>query len=168
MTLHRRDFVRLAASTAVLPVTMDRARALDYPTRPVHLIDGFGPGSAPDIVARLIGETLSERLGRSFVIESRTGSSGNIAADHVVRARPDGYTLLLLNLVNAINATMYELNFDLIRDLAPVAGICQAPLIMEVSPSVPANTVAEFVAYAKARPGKINNSLPMPRPAPAR
>jgi len=156
MTLHRRDFVRLAAGAAVLPATTRRARALDYPTRSVHLIEGFGGGSAPDIAARLIGQALSERLGQPFVIENRAGSSSNIATDHVVHATPDGYTLLLLTAVNAINATMYKLDFDLIRDLAPVAGICQAPLVMEVHPSVPAKSVAEFIAYAKARPGKIN------------
>ena len=156
MTLHRRDFLQLAAGAAVLPGTTRLARALDYPTRPVRLVEGFGAGSAPDVVARLIGQALSERLGQSFVIENRTGSASNIATEHVVRATPDGYTLLLLTSANTINATMYKLNFDLIRDLVPVAGVCQSPLVMEVHPSVPAKTVAEFIAYAKARPGKIN------------
>jgi tripartite-type tricarboxylate transporter receptor subunit TctC len=156
MKPHRRNFLQLAASAAVLPATMRHARALDYPTRPVHLIEGFGAGGAPDVVARLIGQALSERLGQSFVIENRTGSASNIAAEHVARSTPDGYTLLLLTTANAINATMYKLNFDLIRDLVPVASVCQVPVVMEVNPSVPAGTVAEFVAYAKANPGKIN------------
>jgi tripartite-type tricarboxylate transporter receptor subunit TctC len=156
MTPHRRSFLQLAASAALLPATARHARALDYPTRPVRLIEGFGAGSAPDVVARLIGQALSERLGQPFVIENRTGSSSNIAADHVARASADGYTLLLLTPANVINATMYKLSFNLTRDLVPVASICQAPLVMEVNPSVPAKTVAEFVAYAKASPGKIN------------
>jgi len=156
MIPHRRTFLQLAASAAVLPATTRYARALDYPTRPVHLIEGFGAGGAPDVVARLIGQALSERLGQSLVIENRTGSASNIAADHVARATPDGYTLLLLTTANAINATMYRLSFDPIRDLVPVASVCQAPLVMEVNPSVPARTVAEFVAYAKANPGRIN------------
>ena len=156
MIPHRRTFLQLAASAAVLPATTRYARALDYPTRPVHLIEGFGAGGAPDVVARLIGQALSERLGQSFVIENRTGSASSIAAEHVARATPDGYTLLLLTTANAINATMYKLSFELTRDLAPVASVCQAPLVMEVNPSVPAKTVAEFIAYAKANPGKIN------------
>jgi tripartite-type tricarboxylate transporter receptor subunit TctC len=127
-----------------------------YPSRPVHLLEGFGAGSAPDIVARLIGQALSERLGQSFVIENRADASSNIAAEAVVRAAPDGYTLFLITSANAVNATMLKLNFDLIHDLAPVASISRAPFVMEVHPSVPANTVAEFIAYAKANPGKIN------------
>jgi tripartite-type tricarboxylate transporter receptor subunit TctC len=154
MQFHRRDFLALAA--AVLPATTRGARALDYPTRPVHLLEGFGAGSAPDIIARLIGQALSERLGQSFVIENRSGWASNIAAEQVARAAPDGYTLLLMTAANAINATMFKLSFDVSRDLVPVASICQSPLVMEVHPSVPATTVAEFVAYAKANPGKIN------------
>jgi tripartite-type tricarboxylate transporter receptor subunit TctC len=122
----------------------------------VHLLEGFGAGGAPDIVARLIAQSLSEQLGQSFVVENRTGASGNIATDAVVRAAPDGYTLLLITVVNAVNATMFNANFDFIRDIAPVASILRAPFVMEVHPSVPATTVAEFIAHAKANPGKIN------------
>jgi tripartite-type tricarboxylate transporter receptor subunit TctC len=154
--LPRRNFLRLAAGATALPALTRTASALDYPTRPVYLNEGFGAGSAPDIAARLIGQALSERLGRPFVIENRAGSSSIIATDHVVRATPDGYTLLLVTTANAINATMHKLSLDLTRDLAPVAGICQVPLVMEVHPSVPAKTVAEFITYAKASPGKIN------------
>ena len=154
--LGRRNFLYLAATAAALPATSRVARAQAYPTRPVHLLEGFGAGSAPDIVARLIGQALSERLGQSFVIENRAGASSNIAAEAVVRAAPDGYTLFLITSANAVNATMFKLNFDLIHDLAPVASISHVPYVMEVHPSVPANTVAEFIAYAKANPGKIN------------
>jgi tripartite-type tricarboxylate transporter receptor subunit TctC len=120
------------------------------------LIEGFGAGGAPDIVARLIGQALSERLGQSFVVENRSGASGNIATEGVVRASPDGYTLLLIQTTNAINTTLYDkLSFDLIRDIAPIASIARVPLVMEVHPSVPATTVAEFIAYAKANPGKV-------------
>jgi tripartite-type tricarboxylate transporter receptor subunit TctC len=153
---HRRKFLRLAAGAAALPTATRLACALDYPTRPVHLIEGFGAGSAPDIIARLIGQSLSERLGQSFVIENRSGASSNIATEAVVRASPDGYTLLLITVVNALNTTMFKLNFDFIRDIAPVASIGRVPFVMEVPPSVPAKTVAEFIAYAKGNPGKIN------------
>jgi tripartite-type tricarboxylate transporter receptor subunit TctC len=120
------------------------------------LIEGFGAGGAPDIVARLIAQWLSERLGQSFVVENRSGGSSSIATEAVVRASPDGYTLLLITTANAINTTMLKLNFDFIRDIAPVASIVRVPLVMEVHPSVPTKTVAEFIAYAKANPGKIN------------
>jgi tripartite-type tricarboxylate transporter receptor subunit TctC len=153
---HRRKFLRVAAGAAALPAATRLACALDYPARPVHLIEGFGAGAAPDIIARLIGQSLSERLGQSFVIENRSGASGNIATEAVVRASPDGYTLLLITVVNALNTTMYKLSFDFIRDIAPVASICRFPFVMEVHPSVPARTVAEFIAYAKGNPGKIN------------
>jgi tripartite-type tricarboxylate transporter receptor subunit TctC len=156
MKLPRRQFLYLAASAATLWVVSRSARAQSYPARPMYLIEGFGAGGAPDIIARLIGQALSEQLGQSFVVENRTGWASNIAAEQVTRATPDGYTLLLLTTANAINATMFKLSFDLSRDLAPVASICQAPLVMEVHPSVPAKTVAEFIAYAKASPGKIN------------
>ena len=156
MKLSRRKFLHLAAGAAALPTATRFASALDYPTRPVHLIEGFGAGGAPDIVARLIGQSLSERLGQSFVVENRTGASSNIAAEAVVRASPDGYTLLLISISNAINTTMFKLNFNFIRDIAPVASIVRVPYVMEVHPSVPATTVAEFIAYAKANPGKIN------------
>jgi len=153
MKLSRRKFLHLAAGAAALPRF---ACAQAYPSRPVRLIEGFGAGSAPDIVARLIGQALSERLGQSFVIENRSGGSGSIATEAVVRASPDGYTLLLITAANAINATMLKLNFNFIRDIAPVASICRVPLIMEVHPSVPSKTVAEFIAYAKANADKIN------------
>ena len=156
MKLPRRNFLHLIAGAAALPTATRLATALDYPTRPVHLLEGFGAGAAPDIIARLIGQALSERLGQSFVVENRAGASSNIAAEAVVRAAPDGYTLFLITSANAVNATMLKLNFDLIHDLAPVASISRAPFVMEVHPSVPANTVAEFIAYAKANPGKIN------------
>ena len=122
----------------------------------MRLIEGFGAGGAADIVARLIGQWLSERLGQPFVIENRTGAATNIATEAVVRAAPDGYTLLLITSANAINGAMFKLNFDFVRDIAPVAGIAHVPLVMEVHPSVPARTVAEFIAHAKANPGKIN------------
>jgi tripartite-type tricarboxylate transporter receptor subunit TctC len=156
MKLPRRKFLRLAAGAAALPAAMRLACALDYPARPVRLIEGFGAGAAPDIIARLIGQSLSERLGQSFVIENRSGASGNIATEAVVRASPDGYTLLLITVVNALNTTMFKLSFDFIRDIAPVASICRFPFVMEVHPSVPARTVAEFIAYAKGNPGRIN------------
>jgi tripartite-type tricarboxylate transporter receptor subunit TctC len=140
----------------MFPALSRVASAQSYPTRAVHLLEGFGAGGAPDIVARLIGESLSERLGQSFVIENRSGATGNIATEAVVRASPDGYTLLLVTASNAINATMLKLNFDFIRDTAPIAGIVRVPLVMEVHPSIPAKTVAEFVAHAKANPGKVN------------
>ena len=133
------------------------AMALDYPSQPVRLIVRFAAGGPDDIVARLMGRWLSERLGKQFFIENRPGAGGNIATEVVVRAPADGYTLLLLNSVNAINATLYEnLNFNFIRDIAPVASIDRLPLVMVVNPSFPAKTVPEFIAYAKANPGKIN------------
>jgi tripartite-type tricarboxylate transporter receptor subunit TctC len=156
MKLPRRQFLHLAAAAATLPALSQFASAQSYPTRPVHLLEGFGAGGAPDIVARLIGRSLSERLGQSFIIENRSGATGNIATEAVVRASPDGYTLLLVTATNAINATMLKLDFDLIRDIAPIAGVVRVPLVMEVHPSVPAKTVAEFIAYAKANPGKVN------------
>jgi len=156
MNLPRRQFLYLAAGAAALPVVPRIAFAQAYPTRPVRLIEGFGAGGAPDIVARLVGQSLSERLGQSFVIENRAGASSSIATEAVVRASPDGYTLLLITIANAINATMLKLNFNFIRDIAPVASIGRVPYVMEVHPSVPAKTVAEFIAYAKAHPGKIN------------
>ncbi len=157
MKLPRRTFLHLAAGAAALPTVSHFARAQAYPTRPVRLIEGFGPGSAPDIVARLIGQSLSERLGQSFVIENRSGANSNIATDAVARASPDGYTLLLITSTNAINTALYDkLSFDFIRDIVPIASIARVPLVMEVHPSVPARTVAEFIAYAKANPGKVN------------
>jgi tripartite-type tricarboxylate transporter receptor subunit TctC len=156
MKLPRRNFLHLAAGAAALPAVSSVAWAQAYPTRPVRLIEGFGAGSAPDVLARLIGQSLSEQLGQSFVVENRSGAASNIAAEAVVRASPDGYTLLLITTANALNTTMFKLNFDFIRDIAPVASIVRVPFVMEVHPSVPAKTVAEFIAYAKANPGKIN------------
>jgi tripartite-type tricarboxylate transporter receptor subunit TctC len=154
---HRRQFLHLAAGAAALPAVSRVAWAQAYPTRPVRLIEGFGAGSAPDVLARLIGQSLSEQLGQSFVVENRSGANSNIATDAVARASPDGYTLLLITSANAINATLYDkLNYNFIRDIVPIASIVRVPLVMEVHPSVPARTVAEFIAYAKANPGKIN------------
>ena len=157
MKLSRRQFLHLAAGAAALPAVSRIAWAQTYPTRPVRIIVGLAPGGATDIVARLIGQWLSERLGQPFVIENRPGAGGNIATEAVVRAPADGYTLLLVNAANAINATLYDkLNFNFIRDIAPVASIIREPSVMVVNPSVPAKTVPEFIAYAKANPGKIN------------
>jgi len=157
MKLPRRNFLYLAAGAAALPAVSRVAWAQAYPTRPVRLIEGFGAGSAPDVLARLIGQSLSEQLGQSFVVENRSGANSNIATDAVARASPDGYTLLLITSANAINATLYDkLNYNFIRDIVPIASIVRVPLVMEVHPSVPARTVAEFIAYAKANPGKIN------------
>jgi tripartite-type tricarboxylate transporter receptor subunit TctC len=152
----RRQFLHLAAAAAALPAASRLALAQGYPTRPVRLIEGSGAGSAPDIVARVIAQSLSERLGQSVVVDNRVGAAGNLATEAVVRASPDGYTLLLITAGNTINTTMLKLNFDFIHDIAPVASIVRAPFVMEVHPSVPARTVAEFIAYAKANPGKIN------------
>ena len=157
MKLPRRQFLHLAAGAAALPVASRVAWAQSYPTRSVRWIVPFPPGGGTDIVARLIGQWLSGRLGEPFVIENRPGASTNIGTEAVVRATPDGYTLLLVASVNAINATLYDkLSFNFIRDIAPVASIIRQPLIMLVNPSVPAKTVPEFIAYAKANPGKIN------------
>jgi tripartite-type tricarboxylate transporter receptor subunit TctC len=156
MKLPRRRFLHLAAGAAALPVVSPIAWAQAYPTRPVRIVVGFAAGGGGDITARLIGQWLSERLGQSFVIENRPGAGTNIGTETVVRAPPDGYTLLYVNTSNVINATLYEkLNFNFMRDIAPVAGISRAPLGMEVHPSFPAKTVPEFIAYAKANPGKI-------------
>ena len=137
------------------------ALALDYPTRPVRIIVGFPAGTSSDISARLVAQRLSEQLGQQFVVENRTGAGTNVAADSVVHASADGYTLLWVTQTNAINATLYDaLNFNFIRDIAPVAGVLRVPAVMMVNPTVPANSVAEFIAYAKANPGKINMSSP--------
>jgi tripartite-type tricarboxylate transporter receptor subunit TctC len=157
MKLPRRRFLQLAASAAALPAVSRMARAQSYPTRPVRIIVGYTVGGVSDILARLIGQTLSERLGQPFVVENRPGAGSNIATEVVVRAPADDYTLLLVGVVNAINVTLFDdLNFNFIRDIAPVAIIGRSPLVMEVNPSVPARTVPEFIAYAKANPGKIN------------
>src|SRR5262249_38630763 len=148
MKLPRRNFLHLAASAAALPTVSRFAWAQAYPTRPVRLIEGFGAGGAGDIVARLIRQPLSERLGQSLVIENLSSASSNIATDAVGRVASDGYTLLLISTANALNATMLKLNFDFIHDIARVASIVRVPYVMEVPPWVPAKTVAEFIAYA--------------------
>ncbi|MGD0023220.1 MAG: tripartite tricarboxylate transporter substrate-binding protein [Xanthobacteraceae bacterium] len=159
--MKRRTFLHLAGTAAALPALSRLAWAQAYPTRPVRLIVGFPAGNAPDIVARLAGQRLSERLGQQVVIENRPGAGSNIAAEFVVRAPPDGYTLLLATAANAINATLYSnLNFDFVREIAPVATIGRSRFVMVVNPAVPAKTVPEFIAYAKANPGKINMASP--------
>jgi tripartite-type tricarboxylate transporter receptor subunit TctC len=153
----RRKFLHLAAGAAALSARSRIARAQTYPARPVRIIVGFPPGGPADIVGRLIGQWLSERLGQPFIIDNRSGAASNIAAEAVVRAPPDGYTLLEVASVNAINATLYEdLSFNVIRDIAPVASIIRSPNIMDINPAFPARTVPEFIAYAKANPGKVN------------
>jgi tripartite-type tricarboxylate transporter receptor subunit TctC len=155
--LPRRALLRLAVGAAAAPALPRLARALDYPTRPVKLVIGFAPGGPADIVARLLGQRLSERLGQPFVIENRPGAGTTIATETVVRSPPDGYTLLWTTSADEINATLYDkLNFNFIRDIAPVASIDLLPLVMEVNPSFPAKSVPEFIAYAKANAGKIN------------
>jgi tripartite-type tricarboxylate transporter receptor subunit TctC len=157
MQLLRRRCLQLAAGAAVAPLFPRLASALDYPTRPVHMVVGFAPGLAPDIIARVIAQPLSERLGQNIVVDDRPGAGSNIAADAVVHAPPDGYTLLYVTLGNAINASFYQhLDFDITRDIAPVAGTARSPSVLAVSLSVPAQTLPEFIAYAKANPGKIN------------
>jgi tripartite-type tricarboxylate transporter receptor subunit TctC len=159
MKLPRRQFLHLAAGAAALPAVSRIARAQTYPSRPVRVIVPVAPGGATDILARLIGQWLSERLGQPFVIENRPGAGNNMGTEAVVRAPPDGYTLLLANTTNAINATLYEkLNFNFIRDIAPVAGVIRATYVIVVNPSVPAKTVPEFIAYAKANPRKVNKA----------
>jgi len=152
----RRRLLHLAAGAAVFPALSGFASAQTYPSRPVRIIVGFAAGGPNDILARLIGQWLSERLGQPFVIENRPGAGSNIATEAVVRAPPDGYTLLLVGTPNAINATLYDLNFNFIRDIAPIAGLVRGALVMVVHPSVPAKTLPEFIAYAKANPGKLS------------
>jgi tripartite-type tricarboxylate transporter receptor subunit TctC len=157
MKLPRRNFLHLAAGAAALPAVLRIARAQAYPAQPVRIIVGFPAGGGTDITARLIGQWLSERLGQQFVIENRPGAGTNIATEAVVRAPADGYTLLLVTASNAFNATLYDkLNFNFIRDIAPVAGIMRVPSVMVVHPSVPAKTIPELIAYANANLGKIN------------
>jgi tripartite-type tricarboxylate transporter receptor subunit TctC len=157
MKLLRRQLLQFAAAAAALPAASRIAPAQTYPTRPVHLIVGFAAGGGADITARLVGQWLSDRLGQTFVIENRPGADSNIGTGVVVNAPPDGYTLMLALVPNAVNATLYEkLNFNFIRDIAPVAGIIRVPQVVLVNPSVPAKTIPEFIAYAKANPGKVN------------
>jgi tripartite-type tricarboxylate transporter receptor subunit TctC len=154
---HRRQFLHLATAAAALPFAPLIARAETYPSRQVRWIVGYAAGGGNDIAARLMGQWLTERLGQPFVIENRSGANSNIGTEAVVRAAPDGYTLLLVSAANAINATLYNnLNFNITRDIAPIAGLMAATSIMMVHPSVPAKTVTEFITYAKANPGKIN------------
>ena len=157
MKLPRRKFLHLAAGAAALSTLSRTARADTYPSRPVHIVVGFPPGGTADIVSRLIGQTLSERLGQQFVIENRPGAGNNIATETVVRAPPDGYTLLAANATNTINPSFYSnLNFNFIRDIAMVAGISRQPLVLDVYPSVPITSVPELIAHAKAKPGQIS------------
>jgi tripartite-type tricarboxylate transporter receptor subunit TctC len=157
MKLPRRQFLHLAGVAAVLPAISQIARAQTYPARPLRWIVGFPSGGATDIVARLMGQWLSERFGQPVIVENKPGAGNNVAVQTVVNSPPDGYTLLFVSTASAINATLYEqLPFNFLRDIAPVAGLVRLPLVMEVNPSVPAKTVAEFIAYAKANPGKIS------------
>jgi tripartite-type tricarboxylate transporter receptor subunit TctC len=161
MKLPSRKFLRLAAGAAALPAVSRVASAQAYPTRPVRIIAPTGPGGAPDIIARLIGPWLSQRVGQQFIVENRPGSGNNIGTEVVVRAAPDGYTLLIASSSNTINATLYDkLNFVFLRDIAAVAGIISLPFVMVVNPSVPAKTVPEFIAHAKVNPGKISFGSP--------
>jgi tripartite-type tricarboxylate transporter receptor subunit TctC len=157
MHLPRRQFLHLAAGAFVAPAVTRHSFASAYPSRPVRLIVGFTPAGGNDIIARLMGQWLTERLGQTFVIENRPGAGTNIAAEYVINSPPDGYTLFVTNLSNAINATLYEkLNFDFMRDMLPVAGIAQAPAVLAINPGLPVRTVTEFIAHAKANAGRIN------------
>jgi tripartite-type tricarboxylate transporter receptor subunit TctC len=157
MKLSRRKLLHLGAAAAALPGIARTARAQSYPSRPVRLMVGFAAGQAIDILARLVGQSLSERLGQQFIIENRPGAGGNIATDLVVRSPPDGYTFIVIGANNAINASLYDnLTFNVLRDIVPVAGIYRVPQVMEVNPAFPAKSVSEFIAYAKANPGKVN------------
>jgi len=157
MKTSRRQFLHLAAGAGAVPAISQMTWAQTYPARPVRIIVGYPSGGSNDIVARLMAQWLSERLGHQFVIENRPGAGSNIATEAVVRAEPDGYTLLMVSTANMSNAALYDkLNYDFIRGIAPVAGVMRVPLVMEVNLSIPAKTVPEFIAYAKANPGKIN------------
>lgn len=161
MKSSRRQFCYLAAGAAALPPLSQIATAQAYPSRPVHVVVGFPAGGTSDIVARVVGQWLSERLGQQFVIENRPGAGSNLAAEAVARANPDGYTLLLVGGANTINATLFDkLSFDFLRDIRPVASVFETPLVVEVHPSVPARTIPEFIAYAKANTGKLNFATP--------
>ena len=161
MIFPRRDFLCLAMGTAGCAALPRLAFALDYPTRPVKIFEGFGGGGSPDLVSRLVGQWLSEKLGQPFVVENRTGAGGNLATETVIKSAPDGYTLLTCLSANAINATLYQdLDFDFLRDIAPVTGIASFPMVLLVNPAFPAQTLADFIAYAKSNPGKINMASP--------
>jgi len=155
--MERRKVLQLAAGAAALTLAPRSASALDYPTRPVHIVAGYPPGLSPDIIARLIGQAVSERLGQQFIVDNRPGAASNIGTEVVAHATPDGYTLLLTVSANAINATLYQhLNFDFARDLTPVGSIGRTPFVIVVNPQFPVKSVPELIAYAKANPGKIN------------
>ena len=157
MNLLRRNFLKLAATVAAVPALPRLAFALDYPTRPTRIIAGFAAGGGVDITARLIGQWLADHLGQPFVVENRTGAGGNIGTEAVVNSAADGYTLLLATVPNAVNASLYDnLKFNFVRDIAPVAGVIRVPMVVLVNPAVPAQTIPEFIAYAKANPGKVN------------
>jgi tripartite-type tricarboxylate transporter receptor subunit TctC len=157
MELPRRKILHLAVGAAALPLAPRAASALDYPTRPVHIVAGYPPGLSPDIIARLIAQATSERLGQQFIVDNRPGAASNIGTEVVAHATPDGYTLLLTVSANAINATLYQhLNFDFARDLTPVGSIGRTPFVIVVNPQLPVKSVPELIAYAKANPGKIN------------
>jgi len=157
MTFHRRQFLRLAGAAVALPAVSRGASAQAYPSRPVRVVIGYPPGGSADITARLMTQWLSERLGQSFIVESRPGGGTNIATEAVINAPPDGYTLLLVAPANAINATLYEkLNHNFLRDIVPVAGLIRFPNVVVVNPDVPVKTIPELIAYAKANPGKLN------------
>jgi tripartite-type tricarboxylate transporter receptor subunit TctC len=161
MPLQRRNFLHMAGAAVATLAARRPAYAQAYPTRPVRMIEGFGGGSTPDLVSRLVGQWLAAHLGQPFVVEARTGAGSNIATQAVVGAAPDGYTLLTVVTANAINETLYEkLDFDFVRDIAPVAGLIRLPMVLLVNPSFPAGTFTEFIAYAKANPGKINIASP--------
>jgi tripartite-type tricarboxylate transporter receptor subunit TctC len=161
MKLPRRIFLNLAAGAAALPAVSRTARAQGYPMRPVHWIVGYAAGGPNDTLARLIGQWLSERLGQPFIIENRPGASSNVATESVVRAPSDGYTLLQVSTANTISASVYDkLNFVFLRDITPVAHMVRSPIVIVVNPAVPAKTIPEFIAYAKANPGKINMASP--------
>ncbi|MGA8903146.1 Bug family tripartite tricarboxylate transporter substrate binding protein [Bradyrhizobium sp.] len=161
MTISRRKLFCLAAGTAALPALLRSARAQTYPARPVRLVVGFPPGGPGDIVARLMAQSLTEQIGRQVVVENHPGAGGNIAAEEVVRANPDGYTLLQVTASNAIGESLYKnLKFDFIRDLTPVGGIGRAPLVLEINPSLPVKTTSEFIDYSKSNPGKLSMASP--------
>ena len=161
MKLHRRSLLRLAAGVVALPALSSSGEAEGYPSRPTRVIVGFAPGGGNDIVARLMAQWLSDRLGQSFVVENRPGAGTNIATEFVIGAAPDGYTLLLAGIPNAVNATLYQkLNFNFMRDTTPIVGIASIPNVMLINPSFPAKTLSDFIAYAKANPGKVNMASP--------
>src|SRR4029434_146683 len=155
--LLRRNFLKLAGALIAAPALPQTASALDYPTRPTKIVAGFAAGGGVDITARLIRQWLADHLGQPFVVENRTGAGGNIGTEAVVNAAPDGYTLLLATVPNAVNASLYEkMNFNFVRDITPVAGVIRVPMVVLVNPAVPAQTLPEFISYAKANPGKVN------------